>query len=214
MKKSKLFIGTLSISTLAFPLVALSCGKQEEMKPEKGTTEAKPSDSGKTQETPAPSTPGTTDQTQAAIKAVLVGPQDVAMQDGFSLDESLTLDVDNAIVTILDENWVNNLATDKKNSKKFIQYSYSSKSFHGKWERSQKWYQGTKLFQIKGIDDINQAISADDVFYTNNKTNKTITSSRMYANIEGNKYTFKFRLYNHKEKKISKNVYSFTVEAK
>lgn len=151
--------------------------------------------------------------TEVTGKAVLVETNESAALQGDFKYGDLSIDVTNATVTFDKEDFFSELKDTKKTDTYSAFFSYSTGKFQGKAPKGKKVYQGTPLFSIAGVDNTTQAVNADKPIFKD-KNNKISASSWIDGKVDGDKITFKFRLFNFKQKTVSKNVYSITLNKK
>ena len=104
---------------------------------------------------------------------------------------------------MLDTDWKNKLGNNK-HTKNFLSYFYQfpKKLTNGKDGGN------TPLFELS-FDE--QICKADDPVYQNSKNKKYSASGDLPLEEDATHYIFRFRLYDHGAKKISKTVYALKI---
>lgn len=138
------------------------------------------------------------------------GESDAKMEAGWTLDSSLTIDKLNKEPKIEDQQWFTKFS-DKNNVKSFFMNTYKGKStLYGKSSSNRPW-DGPKLMDFTGVIPSNLS-------YTNHleplykKGNKVKSSGFLEFKEENGKYVIRFRLFDFKNKKVSKMVYKLVFE--
>ena len=139
------------------------------------------------------------------------GESDVTMEAGWTLDSSLTIDKLNKEPKIEDQQWFTKFSDRKNNVKSFFMNTYQGEStLYGKSPSNKPW-EGPKLMDFTGVIPSNLS-------YTNHleplykKGNKVKSSGFLEFKEENGKYVIRFRLFDFKNKKVSKMVYKLVFE--
>ncbi|WP_405311496.1 variable surface lipoprotein [Metamycoplasma faucium] len=141
------------------------------------------------------------------------GESDAKMEAGWTLDSSLTIDKLNKEPKIEDQQWFTKFS-DKNNVKSFFMNTYQGQStLYGKSPSNKPW-EGPKLMDFTGVIPSNLSYTS----YTNHleplykKGNKVKSSGFLEFKEENGKYVIRFRLFDFKNKKVSKMVYKLVFE--
>lgn len=139
------------------------------------------------------------------------GESDAKMEAGWTLDSSLTIDKLNKEPKIEDQQWFTKFSDRKNNVKSFFMNTYQGEStLYGKSPSNKPW-EGPKLMDFTGVIPSNLS-------YTNHleplykKGNKVKSSGFLEFKEENGKYVIRFRLFDFKNKKVSKMVYKLVFE--
>ena len=139
------------------------------------------------------------------------GESDVTMEAGWTLDSSLTIDKINKEPKIEDQQWFTKFS-DKNNVKSFFMNTYQGEStLYGKSPSSKPW-EGPKLMDFTGVIPSNLSYTNHLKPVYKKKNGKVGSSGFLEFKEENGKYVIRFRLFDFKNKKVSKMVYKLVFE--
>ncbi|UTO27356.1 variable surface lipoprotein [Metamycoplasma hyosynoviae] len=138
------------------------------------------------------------------IEIIDEGEQTVSLQGNWKLD-TFTFDLKNGKVENIKENWQDEIDSKRKT----VFYSYKEKKIHGKTNKGQKPWDGEVLMRISNFPfDI---CAHDKPLQEKPKNGNYNTSTFLKVETKDNHYLIKFRLYDFKNHKISKNIYAIRI---
>lgn len=128
------------------------------------------------------------------------------IESGWNVDANLKIDKLNKMPTILDEKWFTKYS-EKNGVKSFFMNTYKgSASLHGK--SSSKLWKGPEVMSFVGVIDSNYSYTNHlKPTYKNKNTGKISNSGFLQFDEEDGKYVIRFRLFDFKNKRVSKMVY-------
>lgn len=139
------------------------------------------------------------------------GESDATMEAGWTLDSSLTIDNLSKEPKIEDQQWFTKFSN-KNNVKSFFMNTYKGETtLYGKSPDNKPW-NGPKLMDFTGVIPSNLSYTNHlKPLYKNNK-GKVNSSGFLQFSEENGKYVIRFRLFDFKNKKVSKMVYKLVFE--
>ena len=138
------------------------------------------------------------------------GESDVTMEAGWTLDSSLTIDKLNKEPKIEDQQWFTKFS-DKNNVKSFFMNTFNGEStLYGK--SSGKPWEGRKLMDFTGVIPSHLSYTNHLAPIYKKKNGKVGSSGFLEFKEENGKYVLRFRLFDFKNKKVSKMVYKLVFE--
>lgn len=141
------------------------------------------------------------------------GESDAKMEAGWTLDSSLTIDKLNKEPQIKDPQWFTKFS-EKKGVKSFFMDSFKDKPtlLRGK-SPSNKPFEGPELMDFSGVIPSNLSYTNHlNPLYKNKNNGKIKSSGFLEFKEENGKYVIRFRLFDFKNKKVSKMVYKLVFE--
>ena len=139
------------------------------------------------------------------------GESDAKMEAGWTLDSSLTIDKLNKEPKIEYQQWFTEFS-DKNNVKSFFMNTYQGEStLYGKSPSSKPW-EGPKLMDFTGVIPSNLSYTNHLKPVYKKKNGKVGSSGFLEFKEENGKYVIRFRLFDFKNKKVSKMVYKLVFE--
>lgn len=139
------------------------------------------------------------------------GESDAKMEAGWTLDSSLTIDKLNKEPKIEDQQWFTKFS-DKNNVKSFFMNTYNGVStLYGKSPSNKPW-DGPKLMDFTGVIPSNLSYTNHLEPLYKKKNGKVNSSGFLEFKEENGKYVIRFRLFDFKNKKVSKMVYKLVFE--
>ena len=139
------------------------------------------------------------------------GESDAKMEAGWTLDSSLTIDKLNKEPKIEDQQWFTKFS-DKNNIKSFFMNTYQGEStLYGKSPSNIPW-EGPKLMDFTGVIPSNLSYTNHLQPLYKKKNGKVNSSGFLEFKEENGKYVIRFRLFDFKNKKVSKMVYKLVFE--
>lgn len=138
------------------------------------------------------------------------GESDAKMEAGWTLDSSLTIDKLNKEPKIEYQQWFTEFS-DKNNVKSFFMNTFNGEStLYGK--SSGKPWEGRKLMDFTGVIPSHLSYTNHLAPIYKKKNGKVGSSGFLEFKEENGKYVIRFRLFNFKNKKVSKMVYKLVFE--
>ena len=138
------------------------------------------------------------------------GESDAKMEAGWTLDSSLTIDKLNKEPKIEYQQWFTEFS-DKNNVKSFFMNTFNGEStLYGK--SSGKPWEGRKLMDFTGVIPSHLSYTNHLAPIYKKKNGKVGSSGFLEFKEENGKYVLRFRLFNFKNKKVSKMVYKLVFE--
>lgn len=139
------------------------------------------------------------------------GESNATMEAGWTLDSSLTIDKLNKEPKIEDPQWFTKFS-DKNNVQSFFMNTYKGEStLYGKSSSNTPW-EGPKLMDFTGVIPSNLSYTNHLKPLYKNKKGKVNSSGFLEFKEENSKYVIRFRLFDFKNKKVSKMVYKLVFE--
>ena len=138
------------------------------------------------------------------------GESDAKMEAGWTLDSSLTIDKLNKEPKIEYQQWFTEFS-DKNNVKSFFMNTFNGEStLYGK--SSGKPWEGRKLMDFTGVIPSHLSYTNHLAPIYKKKNGKVGSSGFLEFKEENGKYVLRFRLFDFKNKKVSKMVYKLVFE--
>lgn len=138
------------------------------------------------------------------------GESDAKMEAGWTLDSSLTIDKLNKEPKIEYQQWFTEFS-DKNNVKSFFMNTFNGEStLYGK--SSGKPWEGRKLMDFTGVIPSHLSYTNHLAPIYKKKNGKVGSSGFLEFKEENGKYVIRFRLFDFKNKKVSKMVYKLVFE--
>lgn len=138
------------------------------------------------------------------------GESDPKMEAGWTLDSSLTIDKLNKEPKIEYQQWFTEFS-DKNNVKSFFMNTFNGEStLYGK--SSGKPWEGRKLMDFTGVIPSHLSYTNHLAPIYKKKNGKVGSSGFLEFKEENGKYVIRFRLFDFKNKKVSKMVYKLVFE--
>ena len=140
------------------------------------------------------------------------GESDAKMEAGWTLDSSLTIDNLNKEPKIEDQQWFTKFSDKKNNVKSFFMNTYQGElTLYGKSPSNIPW-EGPKLMDFTGVIPSNLSYTNHLEPLYKKKNGKVNSSGFLEFKEENGKYVIRFRLFDLKNKKVSKMVYKLVFE--